>query len=716
MRFFLFFLLLILIGYAFPVEAQISSLPVLSSDRRTDNEYMDSIARIVKQRYQFLIKLPQTLRNDTLRLATLNYLGMHYRRWGNRLDSTLYFTNQLIQKAHLSNNVLYELMGRLLVLEYNKTVLERQTPEALRANLEILDALNKASQDGNQRYNSIRYTVYSNLGDLYTTSRDYQNALHYFNSIRTLLKQGLTPNRNSFLIDVEQHLGALYQQQDNFKDSEEHYKQAELLLVQSPSQAEHAYVYDDLGELYLKFNRYEQAIIYSIKADLIWSKIRPKNGSRSWGILAKAYAEVGKDELALEYAQKVLQLPRAINSIREQAYFALHRIYERRNDWKSSTIYFKKYIATRDSIIREQRINELIAIQKQAEFDRINLQNTQTQQLQAQRILTIQKQAELDRLRANINADQLTRKARFSEQRRQFESERSKKALIIQKIAQQKLQQEFDNRVLLEENRAQRNWILFSTISSVLLFGVVLLLLYSASLRKQKTKIDLRFVNEQRETNAKIIRAQEEERQRIAADLHDDLGGTLATLRRRLTDLRQYFRDPHSIHEFDNLQPLLHKSSADLRRIAHNLMPPEFERIGLHYALEQLVNSQPLQPIRFSFFISGRERKLPLDIELNAYRIISEFIQNINKHSQAKRASIQLIYQDDRLTITTEDDGIGNRALDNKSIGIGLKTSNLRAEYIGATLWRDISEAGTFAFLDIPYPKSVYAGQSNSFD
>ncbi|GAB3642934.1 sensor histidine kinase [Spirosoma arcticum] len=228
----------------------------------------------------------------------------------------------------------------------------------------------------------------------------------------------------------------------------------------------------------------------------------------------------------------------------------------------------------------------------------------------------------------------------------------------------------------------------------------------------QNARQQLEIQNRSLQTD--VIQTQESERQRIAADLHDDLGGTLATLRRRLTDLRQYLHEPEGLGAFDALQPLIQKSSADLRRIAHNLMPPEFARIGLRSALQQLVHTQPSQPTRFSFITSGNEQKLPIDTELNAYRIVSELVQNIGKHAQANRAALQLLYHTDHLTITVEDDGLGSRAvaLMHEPMGIGLKNSNLRAEYIGATLWRDVSEGGTLVVLTIPYPAPVYAAPS----
>lgn len=117
------------------------------------------------------------------------------------------------------------------------------------------------------------------------------------------------------------------------------------------------------------------------------------------------------------------------------------------------------------------------------------------------------------------------------------------------------------------------------------------------------------------------------------------------------------------------------------------------------------MESQPANPTRFSFLVAGTERKLPLDTELNIYRIVSELVQNIHKHAQAKRAAVQLLYYEDYLGITVEDEGLGSRAVKNgnEKAGIGLKNSSLRAEYIGAKLWREASESGTLIILDVAY-------------
>jgi signal transduction histidine kinase len=253
------------------------------------------------------------------------------------------------------------------------------------------------------------------------------------------------------------------------------------------------------------------------------------------------------------------------------------------------------------------------------------------------------------------------------------------------------------------------NWLLPGFLLEQIILALGLTIRYNR-FRQQNLNLQLTLAQERNQTTTQVINAQEIERRRLAADLHDDLGGTLATLRRRLGDLRQRLSDPLATDALSQLEPLVQKSTHDLRRIAHNLMPPEFDRLGLRHALDQLVQSQPAQPTHFSFVVAGQERRLPLDVELNLYRIVSELIQNIHKHAEAQRAAVQLLYFEDHLSVLVEDDGLGNRVTKNTGIntGLGLKNSSLRAEYIGAQLRRDVTGAGTLIVIDVPYATTPY--------
>jgi signal transduction histidine kinase len=231
--------------------------------------------------------------------------------------------------------------------------------------------------------------------------------------------------------------------------------------------------------------------------------------------------------------------------------------------------------------------------------------------------------------------------------------------------------------------------------------------------RQQNFRLQLSLAEEQSRANDVIIQTQETERQRIAQDLHDDLGGTLATIRQRLADIRQRIPDTSTQRAFDDLEPLIEKSGQDLRRIAHNLMPPDFDRLGLVASAEQLVRAIPPRPTRFEFVTSGTVQPLSVAIELNIYRIVSELVQNIQKHAGANRASVQLLYEENQLTVLVEDDGVGisSEKLANGA-GMGLKNAMLRANYIGATVQRETGEGGTFVVLEVPYPIPDHASRA----
>ena len=262
---------------------------------------------------------------------------------------------------------------------------------------------------------------------------------------------------------------------------------------------------------------------------------------------------------------------------------------------------------------------------------------------------------------------------------------------------------------LLNAGHFTTDWLLPGFLLEQIILAFGLTIRYNR-FRQQNLNLQLTLAQERNQMTMQVINAQEVERRRLAADLHDDLGGTLATLRRRLGDLRQRQRDPLTADALRQLEPLVQKSTHDLRRIAHNLMPPEFDRLGLRHALDQLVQSQPAQPTHFSFVVAGQERRLPLEIELNLYRIVSELLQNIHKHAEARRAAVQLLYYEDHLSVMVEDDGLGSRVTKNSDTGagLGLKNSSLRAEYIGARLRRDVTRAGTLVVLHVPYATTPY--------
>jgi signal transduction histidine kinase len=200
---------------------------------------------------------------------------------------------------------------------------------------------------------------------------------------------------------------------------------------------------------------------------------------------------------------------------------------------------------------------------------------------------------------------------------------------------------------------------------------------------------------------SKIISAQEHERQRISQDLHDDLGSTLSMLKFRLEESNKTF-DNQLISEIETTN----KAVEDLRQISYNLMPTMFLQRGLVIALEELINVNKIGS-KVEFVHSGKEKRLDLDIELNIFRIIKELLNNALKHAKASKIEFQLIYFDDFLFISIEDNGIGFKENQSKTEGNGLKNINLRVNYLKGKLEFESSKKGTQFSIEIPYEPNL---------
>jgi len=243
-------------------------------------------------------------------------------------------------------------------------------------------------------------------------------------------------------------------------------------------------------------------------------------------------------------------------------------------------------------------------------------------------------------------------------------------------------------------------WFIFLTLLLVVT-GLYLLVKYY--LKRQQ-------LAERKLTN-RIIDAQELERLRMSQDIHDDVNNTLAAAKGYLQNF-----DSDTITDLTEnaarSTALIQKATEDLRNITHNLRPVEFEKYNLSEVIQQRVRQWNEVPdIDFEFILAGKERKLNPQCELMIYRIITESVQNIRKHSRANSSIIQLIYQEQNLVVSLEDDGVGfqeQNKNENKKEGIGLKNLYSRAQFIKAVLEINSDENGVLVQLTVPYVLNAY--------
>ena len=214
--------------------------------------------------------------------------------------------------------------------------------------------------------------------------------------------------------------------------------------------------------------------------------------------------------------------------------------------------------------------------------------------------------------------------------------------------------------------------------------------------KKEKEELTFQLQEEKIRTTQEILATQEAEQKRIAQDLHDELGGSLAALKMTL----QSFSLPDE--QAKTLNRLVDTASSNTRNIAHNLMPPEFENTSLEELLDKLyqrLNTEGV--INFHFLSTGSNHRLNKQDELIIYRIIMELTNNIIKHASATEATIQLIYYETYLELMAEDNGKG--FAEEKSDGIGLKNIKSRIDYLRGKLNIDSANRGTTIMIQVPY-------------
>ena len=189
-----------------------------------------------------------------------------------------------------------------------------------------------------------------------------------------------------------------------------------------------------------------------------------------------------------------------------------------------------------------------------------------------------------------------------------------------------------------------------------------------------------------------ITSAQEEERHRLARELHDDTIQAVIALKQRVQLIQKNIKDKKTHQSLAELETLSEQTIENLRRLTRALRPIYLEDLGLVTALEVLVRETGgANLVSINFNKSGKERRLAGEVELVLYRIAQEALNNIVRHAKADNAALNIVYKDDEVRLEVSDNGIGfqipNSPTDFAPSGhFGLLGMHERAELIGARL------------------------------
>jgi len=213
----------------------------------------------------------------------------------------------------------------------------------------------------------------------------------------------------------------------------------------------------------------------------------------------------------------------------------------------------------------------------------------------------------------------------------------------------------------------------------------------------------------QRSFSQQLIASQENERKRIAAELHDSLGQRLVIMKALAAFfLRAQGEAAKTGDKFKEIEEISSEAALaiqETREISHNLRPVQLDRLGLTKALEGMIRSvSKAAEIRIESEIDHLDDALPKELQINFYRIVQESLNNIMKHAQASEARVVIRHQEERVLLTISDNGRGfipgARVAAQGKNGFGLTGMAERARLLGGE-WKMQSSPGRGTIMTV---------------
>lgn len=254
--------------------------------------------------------------------------------------------------------------------------------------------------------------------------------------------------------------------------------------------------------------------------------------------------------------------------------------------------------------------------------------------------------------------------------------------------------------------RKLMNYLLSGGTAALLIILLLLLRTHRQKQRIQKHRISELETEQQLNATQAVLKGEEQERARLAKDLHDGLSGMLSGVKYSLQDMKgNLIMTEENRQAFERSIDMLDSSIKEMRRVAHNMMPEVLARYGLDAALRDYateINHAGLLKVVYQSM--GMDKKaIEHSTGLTIYRIVQELLNNVIKHAQASEVLVQLLVENDKLIVNVEDNGQGfDTRLSEEKGGMGWRNIRSRVELLNGII--DIqSSAGSGTSVNLEF-------------
>jgi two-component system, NarL family, sensor kinase len=233
------------------------------------------------------------------------------------------------------------------------------------------------------------------------------------------------------------------------------------------------------------------------------------------------------------------------------------------------------------------------------------------------------------------------------------------------------------------------NYILFGSAAAGLVIALLTWLNYKNKQQLQQQRIGELEIEKELLATQSLLKGQEDERSRLARDLHDGLGGLLSGVKLQLGAMKgNLLLSEANGRSFNMALQKLDESISEMRRVAHNMMPEALVNMGLQQALQDYCDGlSEAQGVTIHTEFHGLEQRFEPSVEIVLYRVVQELLNNVVKHAEATRIVAQVIRQHNEMSITVEDNGKGFDVLTLDQLPTaGLRNIRSRVNYLHGQL------------------------------
>ncbi len=480
---------------------------------------------------------------------------------------------------------------------------------------------------------------FSNVSTAFGELGDSQKAIAYGErALAIFTRKSILPFK---AITLPNLAGEFLKLGDTLK-AKSYFLQAEALAKQRNDQFSLARIYNNLGNMYLETD-HDQSENYLMRSLDLRKETKSNDGIGTlYNNLGYLQLKKGNAQKAIPHLRTALQYGKGSNA--STTYNNLAKAYQQLGDYKTALFFEEKKSTLNDSILKIENQKAIAEISTKYETEK-----------KEKEILNLQ----------NVN-----------------------------------LQTDI-------KRRQNRNLMYMAFV--LLLIGSVLTYAYIKNSRKRRViaeqmqdlesqKVEKLLKEQELIGIDAMIEGQEKERQRIAEDLHDSLGGKLSALKLFVEDIK---KSDQAL--YDKIKMVLDESYDDVRHISHQKNASAMIEKGLIPAVNRVANRlKSTKKLQVEVTNIDFKKKIQNFIELQLFRIIQELLANTIKHAEAKNVNIQFSEENDTLNVLYEDDGIG---FDSKktNFGVGLKNIGNRIQKMGGSLTVDSNPGnGTTVILNVP--------------